>query len=111
MSNVRITKRDLERFTDGDCDILAHELHRITGWPLYCLHEGNREPALHAFVVAPGKRAVDVSGVHPVAKLVKEWGAAGYMRGDWGAPYGETYAGSRRRAKKIAPHLAALVAT
>lgn len=111
MSRVRITPKDLERFTEGDCDILAHELHKLTGWPLYTLHEGMRTPCLHAFVLAPGKIAVDIKGARPISHLVREWGAVGYLRGIWELEPGEVYRGSRRRARKVAPHLAAMVAT
>ena len=60
----RITQLDLERFSNGDCLILAQELHRLTDWPIYALHNGDvaREPEAHAFVLAPGKIAVDVQG-------------------------------------------------
>lgn len=110
MAGVRITSKDIERFTEGDCDILAHELERITGWPLYSLHQGRKAFSLHAFVLAPGRIAVDVRGARPVAAMVREWeGAHGYMRGGWELEAGEVFAGSRRRARQIAPHLASLM--
>lgn len=115
MAGVRITPLDIERFTCGDCDVLAHVLNQLTGWPVYSLHWGDRDDdvGLHAFVLAPGKVAVDIEGARHVSKLVRRWsegGARGYVRGCWSTPHThEAYPGSWRRARKVAPHLAAQV--
>lgn len=115
MAGVRITPKDIERFTQGDCDILARVMNEVTGWPIYSLHWGepDRNWGLHAFVIAPGKIAVDIEGARHVSRLVSRWrdvGARGYVRGGWDYDEYEAYTGSWRRALKIAPHLASLVA-
>ena len=104
MAQRRITDRDRMRFTEGDCLILAEELSAVTGYPVYSLRsEWGHD--LHAFVLMPGRKALDVTGTMHVQTMVAKWGALGYMRGAWdGLP--ESFRGSRRRARQIAPLLA-----
>jgi len=110
-----ITPRDVVRFTEGDCHILARAIHKRTGWDVAALHGGNRSyPDYHVFVLAPTQpvRALDVLGLHKPHELVRAYGAVGYMRvspksvaAAWGGPYFGRY--SYERAATIADRLLA----
>jgi len=69
---VRITKRDITIFTEGDCHLLARELHELTGWPI-CAFWLDERPEEHAFVLAPTGHAVDIQGVHLLHDFVEDW--------------------------------------
>lgn len=79
---MRITARDIERFTEGDCAILARAIHRLFGWPMAAGSEpgfpGQARPCDHAFVAIPGpnrpRRFLDIAGVHTAKQLCAEWG-------------------------------------
>lgn len=105
---------DDERFTEGDCHLLAGEIHRLTGWPVCALHAGRRIADTHAFVLAPGRRAIDVRGVRDVRTLIREWrgeGAVGYVRApEIVVEWGQSFTGSKRRARVLAKKLVALAA-
>lgn len=70
---------DVARFTAGDCHILARAIQRRTGWPIYTFHsklEAMLRPTsggLHAFVVMPDGRALDVKGAQPLDAFCKAW--------------------------------------
>lgn len=64
---------DLERFTEGDCWILAKRLHRVTGWPIHSFPDDS-EPTDHAFVVTPNGFCLDVQGVCSQAEMCKRYG-------------------------------------
>jgi hypothetical protein len=55
-------------FNTGGCYELAVALNAKTGWPVYGRYDKHGDLD-HAWVVAPGNRAVDVNGIHdgPVA--------------------------------------------
>lgn len=105
MRGPRITKLDIERFTEGDCHILAKVLHTLVEWPTYTLHTGDKQPGMHAFVYRRGT-AIDVKGARPIDALMEDWEyAVGIVKTtdiDWG---GEIFRGSWRRARTIAPLL------
>ena len=113
MSHFRPTPLDLERFTCGDCHILARAISRVTGWPIHALTSryGDGEPTLHAFVLAPGAVALDIEGARPVDKLIEKWAkweVAGHVKTSWreiGREWGRNYDNSSDRAAKIAPRL------
>lgn len=108
MRGPRITELDIERFTEGDCHILAKVLHALTGLPIFTFHI-DEEPSLHAFVMDENDGTViDVKGARPVDEVFNEWqwadpdGVIPVPELDWGA---ETRRGSWRRARTIAPLL------
>lgn len=109
MATVRITKLDEERYTNGDCHILAHEIHKITGWPFHCfIVDGYAD--LHAFVVTPSKRVLDVRGPCALKTFYEQWGHDQHracdpeaVKREWGgAQFGPH---SSRRAERLAQHL------
>ena len=107
-----ITEKDIDRFTTGDCHILAWAINRMTGWPIYTFLENGKYPDLHAFIVTPDGQALDVKGYRSLKSLKKEWRCKKIGKIDWrnlldswGGPcYGSH---SRKRAKKIAAYLIA----
>ncbi len=118
----RPTEFDRERFTCGDCHILAKAIEDRTGWPLHAMQEkaeGNL-PTLHAFVIMPDGRALDVDGPSEVTDFLDRWRrqASSILTGyrqvtieeieeDWGTT--EVFAGSRKRAAVVAERLLAQV--
>lgn len=62
---------DQGRFTQGDCHILARRLHRLTGWPLCAFGWGG--PDLHAFVLMPDGRYLDIDGAQTEDELRERW--------------------------------------
>lgn len=114
MVATRITTRDVERFTEGDCHVLARALHVATGWPIQALDvDGRGCPDMHAFVLRPDGQALDVQGVHPLEDLVTAWHARATvpttwkrLREEWGTSVFGDYSFTRARA--IAPLLTAL---
>lgn len=69
----RITAADIERFTRGDCHILASEIARVTGWTLCAFAYEDREPDLHAFVRCPDGTYLDIEGRWPEEALLAHW--------------------------------------
>lgn len=60
-----ITDRDRAIFTEGDCHLLAIELHKRGVGKLHsfaCPDEGDTD--LHAFVILPDGRILDVEGIY-----------------------------------------------
>jgi hypothetical protein len=68
-----ITEGDIEMFTEGDCHLLAFEIHAITGWPL-CAFDHDGEPDCHTFVRAPSGHYLDINGLQTEREMHKEWG-------------------------------------
>jgi len=80
---MRISEADIERFTKGDCHILAHALHLRTGWPIHAFVEVGGIPAIHAFVVTPTGYALDIKGAVALAEFEREWGVGAHLEVDW----------------------------
>lgn len=107
------SKLDVERFTCGDCHLLAWEIRRRAGWPMLCFTAASRRgPYDHAFVLLPDGRALDILGVWSTDELAESWGwdpgqhAAFELKdvcGWWGED--ESYPGSSARARILAPCL------
>ena len=71
--SIRYVERDTylyERFTLGDCDILANAISERTGWPVIYF-EGYRGG--HAVVQLPDGRYLDVGGIQTRAELDEVW--------------------------------------
>jgi hypothetical protein len=62
----------LERFTEGDCHILAVRIHRLTGWPLATFADDGF-PHTHCFVQCPDGEYLDVEGKRPEAAFRDAW--------------------------------------
>jgi hypothetical protein len=109
-----ITSADIERFTEGDCHIMAWAIHKETGWPIYTFWDGD-EHWMHAFVKMPNGKIIDVEGVTTLRTFKKKWSKYGNdpikriewkdLRESWGGPSYGNY--SYSRAKKIARYLLA----
>lgn len=102
------TALDIERFTEGDCHYLARALHRRTGWSMAAFSCGG-EPDLHAFVLTPDGRVLDVQGACTKHVMRTRWGGKGIRAYEWralsafGPPdYGEA---SVARARVVARNL------
>lgn len=106
----RITEFDVERFTCGDCNILANVIAEVAGLPLYCFSY-NRQPRTHCFVGIGSSRFLDVEGVHTRDNLLEKWEESGIMKTSYkgmikkGWEFIEAYPGSTKRAYKVAAHL------
>lgn len=108
-----LTAFDRVRFTEGDCHFLARAIHLRTGWPIHCFTEYD-EPDLHAFVVMPDGRALDVQGVCAISTMRERWKARRHqaftwpeIRACWPAPeFGHS---TYRRARVVAERLLAEV--
>lgn len=59
---------DVERFTEGDCWVLAGKIHKLVGWPIKVAELG------HVVNELPDGRIVDVEGIHERKTFIKEWG-------------------------------------
>jgi hypothetical protein len=57
--------RRFERYTTGDCYLLAHALHKLTGWPMKMLIDSPHGNGIHAFVQMPSGDYLDVEGICP----------------------------------------------
>lgn len=120
--SLRITPLDIERFTCGDCGILARAISRITGWGIqsFILPEGQSDmwakpgdPMGHAFVIMPNGRVLDIEGSHARRTFARHWGYSPHEIGPttwedicraWQSDpiYGEY---SISRARTLAPYL------
>lgn len=119
----RITKLDIERFTCGDCHLLAREIARVTGWAVCSFaYADDDEPDIHAFVQAPNGDLIDIEGRWTPEALLTRWGKvfgpdiqiiqttfAEIVRCWWKDPQNPDYGRySLRRARQLAPHLAGI---
>ncbi len=71
-----------ERFTEGDCHILALAIHKATGWGFATFAytcAGGEFPDLHAFVVMPDGRCLDIDGVCTQSELLVRWECSGHI--------------------------------
>ena len=107
-----ITGKDTILFTQGACHVLANEVHKLTGWPIYCFVEHD-DPDHHAFVVPRRGWRLDVKGLTTAQEHSQHWGYRA-DRGQrkftyeeilnvWGTVSAEEYA--IKRAQEIAPLL------
>jgi|SRR5688572_6446885 len=76
------TKQLVERYTCGDCYILAPELSKLTGWKVAILHNSknsylknpNAWYSCHVFCISPcGQWALDINGLTPLKEMKSEW--------------------------------------
>lgn len=65
-----------DRFTSSDCDVLADELHRRTGWPIVAVGDGAYGTVgwVHAGVMTPAGLILDVKGLHEPQDWVGAYG-------------------------------------
>lgn len=68
-------RQDVQRFTEGDCMILARRLWKLLpDWRPHGFDFGDGRPDCHVFLVSPdGKRALDVEGLHDVQTFCAIW--------------------------------------
>lgn len=61
------------RFMNGECHLLALELHERTGWPLLAVKTG--EVVLHVAVHPPGhpNLMLDIKGLRPVKSFAQDY--------------------------------------
>lgn len=71
---TRITKKDKHNFCNGDCQVLAQELSKLTGWTISALGEGE-----HVFVYdRETDKAFDINGLVPLGQLIRTWRTYGF---------------------------------
>lgn len=107
-----IIERDITRFTEGDCHILAKRLHRVAGLPLHTFVYGGQID-LHAFVMH-GDKPLDVMGLWDKYDFIAEWSvgttptkisppmSADFLNLNWGEPTPEYGHYSYKRARVVA---------
>ena len=81
-----ITEADVCRFTEGDCHILAYALNKRTSYPIatfYYEEDYKHCGDIHAFILLPGGRVLDVTGIHAQKDFYREW----ITRHDYGEDY------------------------
>ena len=108
--NGEATEATIEAFTEGDCWILALQLHRIAGLPVYVLGDG-----AHWVVKASSKWYLDVTGFSSRSQLLRRWGVSSLrpvddelyalVSSDMVAQVGEAFPDSWRRAAVLARRL------
>lgn len=76
---MRFYMSDQERFTRGDCHILARELNRRTGWPIYTFTKNGGRAWAHAFVKTPDGHYLDIEGLHTFHQIRRRW-EAGFIK-------------------------------
>lgn len=69
-------------FTEGACNALAWELHKLTGWSLAILSDrpikdGNYGG--HAFIINSEGLAIDIKGVRTLEDIRDDWYFCGYL--------------------------------
>ena len=108
MGRVKITDDDIVTFTEGDCNVLAEVIHNKTGWSFAAFHQDGWLD-LHAFVITPSGKYLDVEGVHSYDDFVESWKCTTIIATtpeklykEWGP---NLFSHSRTRAEKIAPIL------
>lgn len=112
-------REDVERFTMGDCYILARAIHLLTGWDIACFSymsnpDNDTWGAAHAFCVRPDGKCIDIEGVHAPDEFIEKWEAQSIktwpswrkMSRKWGGYDFSKY--SYERAKVIAPKVVEL---
>lgn len=103
---------DIERFTEGDCWILALEIHRLTGWQIQAFHWGDGLPDWHVWVQTPQGLCLDIEGRRSEKELMVKHGMENVVNctptdfsggeDDWPNIFGID---SFQRAQEIAPQL------
>lgn len=70
----------VEAYTSGDCWMLAHQIHDITGWDVVALGEPDdtqNNPAkldwYHMANLLPDGRVLDINGIHNQHDVMREW--------------------------------------
>lgn len=78
---MKITKEHIDRYTNGDCAVLALEIARLD--PTWFMATTTNED--HAFVVNADKtEVIDVKGRRPTQDLLNEWGSElGFVADDF----------------------------
>lgn len=68
----------LARFLEGECGVLALELHRLTGWPIYAVYmlEPGENVAYsipaHYVIKTPNEMFLDIIGLRTADELAQE---------------------------------------
>lgn len=71
-----LTDDDRDVFTQGECGVLAWDLHERTGWPVVIASDGGDGTTFgwtHAGVQRPDGLVVDVEGVHDWGDWLDAW--------------------------------------
>jgi len=108
----RVTQADVVRYTEGDCGLLAVEIHHVDKtWEVYATADWD-----HVFCVKEGM-ALDIEGLRPVSELLAHWDVwdhqrepvaiSDYQIGFWFGQKAWFGRYSARRAKQLAPYLVA----
>lgn len=108
-----INDYDVVRFTEGDCHILARQINRLTGWPMFVFHPDTDDDFfdeygdLHAFVQHPSGMYLDIEDLWEPEKFFERWGERRVksmpwekMREAWAvSQYGDGQSGYLRAAQ------------
>ncbi len=73
----------IEYFTLGECNSLAWEIHKLTGWSLAIVSDlpiKNNDYGGHAFVFDSEGMAIDIMGRRSLSKLQDYWNFCPYLQ-------------------------------
>lgn len=75
-----ITDRDIERFSEGDCHVLANALSKITGWAIAAFTSPHSSgPCFHVFCLREDGVPIDIRGAQTDIEEFKQyWWADDY---------------------------------
>ena len=80
INQFKLPVQTLEAFGNGDCWLLADELHKRTGWPLVAVGnedewevEPDKRGWVHVAVLHPDGRVIDVQGAHNMGEWLDDW--------------------------------------
>lgn len=65
--------RTVDRYTNGDCGILAEAISQLTSWPVCIVRYGPRGWPYHAVVQTPDGRYLDIEGIWTRNSLLQRW--------------------------------------
>jgi hypothetical protein len=66
----------IEYFTHGQCNALAWEIHKLTGWTIALVSDlpaGSEDYMGHAFVIDSDGFAIDIEGKRPLDEIREQW--------------------------------------
>lgn len=119
--HFHFSSADVDRFTCGDCHILARAINKLTGWPIHVFCDEPQDGPVqhwmwpnaqdHAFVITPDGQPLDIEGLHDDEAFISKWSSTGYhheiewdhLRTQWGKCHFGDY--SYSRAKKLAAEI------
>lgn len=74
MISLNFDRQTIDQFTEGDCWLLAWELHTRGGWPIVVMCRDFPQTSWeHVFVEVEPGRYLDIEGFHSAEELEQAW--------------------------------------